>query len=174
MTNNTFQELELTQTSLVLSPEQLLEHWQGHRRLTRKLIEIFPEDKFFDYSIGGMRTCAGLVKELISLSGLGINGIVTANWDVSDDLRKYTEEAIPTTKKEIICLWDEVTTELEYSWKNIPPSRFQEMDAAFNMYEGSIYWIILYFIDNEIHHRAQAYVYLRSLGIEPPPFWDRS
>ncbi|RYD85889.1 MAG: damage-inducible protein DinB, partial [Sphingobacteriales bacterium] len=32
---------------------------------------------------------------------------------------------------------------------------------------------ILYFIDNEIHHRGQGYVYLRALGIEPPFFWER-
>jgi uncharacterized damage-inducible protein DinB len=34
--------------------------------------------------------------------------------------------------------------------------------------------MILYAIDNEIHHRGQAYVYLRVLGIEPPAFFDRS
>lgn len=34
--------------------------------------------------------------------------------------------------------------------------------------------VILYAIDNEIHHRGQGYVYLRSLGIEPPPFYERS
>jgi uncharacterized damage-inducible protein DinB len=28
-------------------------------------------------------------------------------------------------------------------------------------------------IDNEIHHRAQGYVYLRALNIEPPHFWER-
>ena len=26
---------------------------------------------------------------------------------------------------------------------------------------------------HEIHHRGQGYVYLRALGIEPPPFWER-
>jgi uncharacterized damage-inducible protein DinB len=26
---------------------------------------------------------------------------------------------------------------------------------------------------NEIHHRGQGYVYLRTLGIEPPPFYER-
>jgi uncharacterized damage-inducible protein DinB len=36
-----------------------------------------------------------------------------------------------------------------------------------------VYFFILYWIDNEIHHRGQAYVYLRSLGIEPPHFWER-
>jgi uncharacterized damage-inducible protein DinB len=34
--------------------------------------------------------------------------------------------------------------------------------------------MIQYVIDNEIHHRGQGYVYLRELGIEPPPFWERS
>jgi uncharacterized damage-inducible protein DinB len=29
------------------------------------------------------------------------------------------------------------------------------------------------FIDNEVHHRGQGYVYLRALGVEPPPFWER-
>jgi uncharacterized damage-inducible protein DinB len=24
-----------------------------------------------------------------------------------------------------------------------------------------------------VHHRGQGYVYLRALGIEPPPFWER-
>jgi len=29
------------------------------------------------------------------------------------------------------------------------------------------------FVDNEIHHRGQGYVYLRSLGITPPGFYER-
>ncbi len=31
----------------------------------------------------------------------------------------------------------------------------------------------LYAIDNEVHHRGQGTVYLRALGLEPPPFWER-
>jgi len=58
-------------------------------------------------------------------------------------------------------------------WFQIPSSRFQQKDVAFGQYEGTIYSFILYFIDNEIHHRGQGYVYLRTLGIEPPAFWDR-
>jgi len=45
-----------------------------------------------------------------------------------------------------------------------PPERFPNPD---------VYENILYFVDNEIHHRGQAYVYLRALGIEPPFFWER-
>ena len=38
-----------------LSAEDVLKHWQGHRRLTRKVIEAFPEDKLFTFSVGVMR-----------------------------------------------------------------------------------------------------------------------
>lgn len=38
---------------------------------------------------------------------------------------------------------------------------------------GVVHDLLLYVIDNEIHHRGQGYVYLRALGIEPPPFYER-
>ena len=44
---------------------------------------------------------------------------------------------------------------------------------AFGQYEGRVNDLILYVIDNNAHHRAQGYVYLRALGTEPPPFWER-
>ena len=58
-------------------------------------------------------------------------------------------------------------------WPTIPAQRFQEVDKAFGQWEMSIYALFLYVVDNEIHHRGQGYVYLRSLGIEPPPFYER-
>ena len=39
----------------VETANDLLKNWQGHRRLTRRVIEAFPEDKLFEFSIGGMR-----------------------------------------------------------------------------------------------------------------------
>lgn len=37
MTNNDI----FTPTETVISPEAMLAHWQGHRRLTRRVIEAF-------------------------------------------------------------------------------------------------------------------------------------
>jgi uncharacterized damage-inducible protein DinB len=34
-----------------MTSEQLLEHWQGHRNLTRRVIEAFPEKDLFEFSI---------------------------------------------------------------------------------------------------------------------------
>jgi uncharacterized damage-inducible protein DinB len=71
-------------------------------------------------------------------------------------------------------LWDDTTRRIDAVWPQIPPARFEEVDTAFGMYEGVIHGLLFYWIDNEIHHRGQGYVYLRALGIEPPAFYDRS
>ena len=158
--------------STVISPEQLLEHWQGHRKVTRRVIDAFPEDKLFTYSLGGMRSMAELTLEILSMTVPGVKGIITGKWNSLEDLTA-PENNPPKTKKELLERWDNATEELNTLWPQIPPNRFQEIDKAFNMYEGTIYFSLFYFIDNEIHHRGQGYVYLRSLGIEPPAFWDR-
>ena len=70
-------------------------------------------------------------------------------------------------------LWDASTGEINKLWKRIPAERFQETIRAFGQYAGPLYTLLLYVIDNEIHHRGQGYVYLRALGISPPPFYER-
>jgi uncharacterized damage-inducible protein DinB len=152
----------------IFTPEALLEHWQGHRRITRRMIEAFPEDKLFTYSIGGMRPFAELVYEFLGMAVPGLTGIATGKWQQWADAKKVT------TKKDLLSLWDQATEDINRIWPTIPPQRFSETDKAFGQWEGQVYSFIFYWIDNEIHHRGQGYVYLRSLGIEPPAFYDRS
>ncbi|MCE6990110.1 DinB family protein [Dyadobacter sp. CY323] len=160
------------ETVAVITPEILLEHWQGHRALTRRVIEAFPEDRFYDFSIGGMRTFAQLAMEIIGISAPGIRGIAFGDWTFTEPTLDHSTPA-PATKAEVLQLWDVVTDYINLLWPQIQPQRFHEKEAAFGMYENTIYNTILYMIDNEIHHRAQGYVYLRALGVEPPAFWDR-
>lgn len=163
-----------SQQHSVLTPEALLDHWQGHRRLTRRVIEAFPEDKLFNYSIGGMRPFSAMATELLGMAVPGLKGVITGNWQTIDELPHHEKNIAPVNKQEILQRWDEVTEQMNALWPQIPIQRFQETDLAFGQWSGTIYFFILYWIDNEIHHRAQGYVYLRSLGIEPPAFWDRS
>jgi len=171
--NNSSQAQQAT-VPIVITPEALLEHWQGHRRLTRRLIEAFPEDKLFSYSVGGMRPFSELVMEFLGMAVPGITGVVTGNWQKVDEMPHHSRKNVPTTKKELLGRWDEATEEINALWPQIPSHRFQENDKAFGQWDGPVYFFIFYWIDNEIHHRGQAYVYLRSLGIEPPAFWDRT
>jgi uncharacterized damage-inducible protein DinB len=156
----------------VIDAKTFLHDWQGHRALTRRVIEAFPEDKLFTYSIGGMRPFSGLAKEMLTMGSLGIQGAVTGQWTDLDAPEQQKTPA-PQTKAELLARWDELTSKIDTLWPQITGARFQEIDMIFNAYKGPIYWGLLYLVDNEVHHRGQGYVYLRSLGIEPPPFWDR-
>ena len=164
-------EMKKNGTASVLDSAALLKQWQGHRRVTRRTIEAFPEDKLFNYCIGGMRPFAELVREMLIMGAPGIRGVIDGTWPTYDEVSKTTK---PSSKSELLSLWDKSSEELDNLWPQVSASRFQENDKFFGQYEGPIYWSIMYLIDNEIHHRAQGYVYLRSLGIEPPAFWDRS
>ena len=153
--------------SVALTPAQLLAHWQGHRALTRRVINAFPEDKLFSFSVGGMRTFAVLAMEFVGMAVPGVRGAATGKW-TTDGL-----PPAPKTKDELLAIWDSTTTEIDRLWSQIPPERFQQDDVAYGQWPGKVYWILVYAIDNEIHHRGQGYVYLRALGIEPPPFYER-
>lgn len=157
-----------TETKQFITSDQLLGHWQGHRNLTRRVIEMFPEKELFEFSIGGMRPFAKMAVELISMAGPALKGIVETQTDA------YSEEAFkPATKEEILKKWDEETDEINRYFNQIPEARFQETFNLFGQYEFPVYQNIMYFVDNEIHHRAQGFVYLRALGIDPPFFWER-
>lgn len=152
----------------VITPSELLAHWQGHRGLTRRTIEAFPEEAFFNYSIGGMRTFADMVMELLGIAGPGIKEIATG------EIQELIEEVDHGNKKaKILELWDKATDEINTYWAQIKPEQFQQNIKIFGQYEGTVWSSIFYFIDNEIHHRGQGYVYLRALGIEPPYFYER-
>jgi len=154
----------------VIDTATFLAHWQGHRNLTRRVIEAFPEDKLFSYSVGGMRPFSELALEILGMGGAGIRGIVSGKWLSWDEVgAKYKA----STRQELLALWDEVTEDLNNLWPQVTTERLQEVDKAFGAWEGPVHWITFYLVDNEIHHRAQGYVYLRSLGIEPPHFWER-
>jgi uncharacterized damage-inducible protein DinB len=153
-------------TAAAVTPEALLKHWQGHRRLTRRVIEAFPEDQLFTFSVGGMRTFGELAMEMNSMAEPMVRGTVTGEWNLSF-------EREPKPKAEVLRVWDESTRAIDELWPQIPAGRFQERMTAFGQYEGIVHDLLLYVIDNEIHHRGQGYVYLRALGIEPPPFYER-
>jgi uncharacterized damage-inducible protein DinB len=154
-------------TAPIIKSEQLLKHWQGHRALTRRVIDAFPEKDLFNFSIGGMRTMSGYSLECLGMAVPTLQGITTGVWPTDDKSEK------PSTKAALLKAWDEATDAINKLWADIKPERWQEVDKAFGQWEMPVYALVYYIIDNEVHHRGQGYVYLRSLGIEPPPFYER-
>jgi uncharacterized damage-inducible protein DinB len=157
-----------TLAAQVITPEDLLKHWQGHRAHTRRVIELFPEKDFFEFSIGGMRTFAKLTDELLAIAVPGLKGIV------NKEEKPFTEESEKLIfKAQYLEKWDEATAEINQYWEKLSIEDFNETFNLFGQYEFPVIQNILYFVDNEVHHRGQGYVYLRALNIEPPFFWER-
>jgi uncharacterized damage-inducible protein DinB len=150
-----------------MTAEALLQHWQRHRRLTRRVIEAFPDDRVFSFSIGGMRTFGALALEMLAMTVPTIRGVISDEW-----IPLLNQD--PRSKHDLLAQWDESTADLARLWPQIPHARFSETVTAFGQYTNVIYKLIAYAVDNEIHHRGQGYVYLRALGIDPPPFHIRT
>lgn len=151
----------------IMDSEKLRLHFQGHRNLTRRILDAFPEETFFSFSIAGMRTPAQLANELLAIGAPGLEAIT------SNVISPFAEPELPQTKAAYLQKWDEATASIDESWEKLSMVDFGEMFNLFGQYNSPVIDSILYFIDNEIHHRGQMYVYLRALGIEPPYFWER-
>ena len=141
-------------------------HTGSHRALTRRVIDAFPEDQLFTFSIGGMRTFGQLASEMLNMAVPMVRGVATGAWE------PFSMTEI-RSKAELLSLWDDSTRQMNAQWPQIPLDRFQEHMVAFGQYPGKAYDLLLYVIDNEVHHRAQGYVYLRALGVTPPAFYER-
>ncbi len=149
----------------LLSLDELYQHWQGHRRLTIRTLEAFPEDKLFSSQVGGMRSFGEMIGEIIGVESYTLTGILTGGWE-------WKQETL-NTKAELLAALAKLEPQTKERWAKLTPERIEAVEK-----DGwGMTWAnrerLLYMIENEIHHRAQGYVYLRILGIEPPAFWER-
>ena len=145
-----------------------LAHWQGHRRLTRRVIEAFPEDQLFTFSAAPpMRPFGALAWEIQQVSELTLTGLLTGEW-IEPDWRGGTS----TDRARLLRHWDALSARLDAEFLQVDPAFFGQTHRL-PWGEMSGWEAAIYTIDNEIHHRGQGYVYLRALGIEPPAFYER-
>ena len=149
----------------LLTPEALLTNLKDVRALTRNVIEAFPEKELFEFSVANLRPFSQMVEEFLMIT----------NYIFTETLHEkhtpfYTEGQFPTTKAEVLALWDRATEILDREWKEV--GDYTQSLTIYQMTFSFAQWI-LYFIENESHHRGQGYTYLRALGIQPPSFWGR-
>jgi hypothetical protein len=121
------------QMASIINSAELLKHWQAHRKLTRRVIEAFPEKEFFEYSIGGMRPFAGMVQELLGIAAPGIRQIVMGE---AEELNEHIEGA--NSKTNVLRFWDKATDEINDYWSRIGDEKFDETILAFGKFESTV------------------------------------
>jgi uncharacterized damage-inducible protein DinB len=153
----------------LLSHEALFQYWQSHRRITRSTIELFPDDQLFNFQPAPpMRSFGEMMLEVLNVVEPNLRGLTSGEWIQGNVYQNVT------TKEALLSAWDETDALLNQEWAKIPETRLLEVEPGY-LYGGPPqphFDRVLYLIDNEIHHRAQGFVYLRMLGLEPPFFWD--
>lgn len=155
----------------LLSPTDFLAHWQGHRDLTRRMIEAFPADQLFSHHAPEMRHFGDLANEIHGIAEYTVNGIITNEWpDPGAD--EGSGEFGFKDKAALLAAWDALTARMNAELPAVPSSRYAEPRKLLWGEKSVLGWA-LYALDNEIHHRGQGYVYLRELGIKPPEFFAR-
>ena len=86
-----------------ITPDGLLEHWQGHRRLTRRVIDAFPDDQLFTFTLGGMRSFGALTQEILGMGAPMVAGVATDKWE-------WSMGQEPEPKAALLDQWDDSTS----------------------------------------------------------------
>jgi uncharacterized damage-inducible protein DinB len=154
----------------LMDPSKLLELLTGNRRLTLRTVNAFTEKDLFHYSpIEPMRPFAGMVQEFLRIEDVIMQGIVTGDWKYDEEVDKYKGiatarellEACESVRRQTLERWPQFTAERLLAVEKDQWGTMRNVDR------------LQYALENEIHHRGQAFVYLRLLGTEPPAFYER-
>lgn len=153
----------------LLDPTGLLEMMEGHRRLTLRTVEAFPEDALFRFTpCEPLRPFAEMLVEVIELEASYIRGVATGEWLLP---------ASPafSTKADLLGAAARIRARTRELWPQVTAGRLLSVkpDPFFGGPEQRLLDRLIYALENEVHHRGQGFVYLRLLGIEPPPFYER-
>ncbi|MFJ7754582.1 DinB family protein [Peribacillus muralis] len=155
---------------MVLKKDGLLEILEGNRRLTMRVVEAFPEEELFHYATADkLRPFAEMIKEIMNIESAYIRGIALHVWDFQDSF------AAISTKEDLISACVAIREDTRKLWQEVTEETLEviEKDPFFGPLQ-SHFSRLQYGLENEIHHRGQGYIYLRTLGIEPPEFFVRN
>jgi uncharacterized damage-inducible protein DinB len=150
---------------------EFLHRWEGNRRLTLRTAQAFPPESLGSFTpTAPLRPFGVMLDEIARLELSYIRGLAEDRWAWDPDDPPRAADAAGT-----IALLEEVRAHTRAVWDRIPAATLfaPHHDPFFFGDEKTPYEWLTYCLENEIHHRGQGYVYLRHLGVEPPPFWER-
>jgi uncharacterized damage-inducible protein DinB len=147
--------------------------WEDNRRLTLKVARAFPGDALFSATpVPTMRPFAEMLLEIASLEHFLIHGLTAADWAWGPE-----QATKPGTPDELFARLQGTREHTRRVWPSISGSLLLAVHPAPPRFGGPsappLDWF-QYALENEVHHRAQGYSYLRHLQIEPPAFYERS
>lgn len=150
---------------------ELMDLWDGHRRLTVRTARAFPPDKLMTFApTEPLRPFAVMCDEIARIELAYIRGLAADHWKWDPQVPAPAKDAdgvvrfLEETREYTHGVWDRITAETLLAPRK-DPFFFGDAKRPYD-------WLV-YCVENEVHHRGQGFVYLRELGVEPPHFWER-
>jgi len=142
--------------------KNLMRYWRNVRRLTIKLLDEFPPDKFDFRPTAEVMTVSQLFRHILEVELYIRRGFIEGTWaKAADPAASFFEK-------------DMLRDKLKYEHRRtlemlsgVPDGKFMAVSSTpFGEITGEI--LIQVAIDEEIHHRGNLYTYLRCIGRTPP------
>lgn len=148
----------------IFTAQETLDHWRGHRAVTRRTIERFPDEHLFSFTPAPpLRPFGEMMLEVIRMIPPSLQGIETGDWNF-----QLADMSGVQDKASLLQAWDEADAFIEARWAHLTREALRGVVPPLPHLRA-----VPYLVDNEIHHRAQGFIYLRLLGVEPPAFFER-
>jgi hypothetical protein len=141
----------------------------AQRRLTIKLLEVFPENELFGFKpTEHLRPFADIAIELLWSEQYMLRGVIEGVWET-----QYRPETF-ANKNAMLSVF-RIRQETAAAWfRKVTPERFLQSEPdPYTKQPNTMRSRLEEMIEHETHHRGQGYVYLRLLDLEPPDFWVR-
>jgi uncharacterized damage-inducible protein DinB len=145
-----------------MTKNAILKYWENVRKLTLKVFDLFPHDKFDYRPADEIRSVAEQFDHILICELYARIGILTGVWDRAPfsgqrDLSRATlREKLYNENRKTLGLFRMLA---EGQYIKIYTTPFGAISGEALIYET---------IDEEIHHRGNLYIYLKILGIAPP------
>ena len=153
--------------------DAFLDHWDGVRTVTLKLLESFEEEDLAYCLLPEWRSVGELFHHIGGQQFFVARGVLTRRWDAAPgepDLDWEAHRRATTRSIASLSRWLTETQEKLRQWAGeAEPALLTEVRADNPWHEGMRGWLLLHHpYQDELHHRGQLYVIARLLGRDVP------
>lgn len=157
-----------------------LDHWDGVRMVTLKLLACFSNEDLRTQPWPGSRTVGEMFHHIGAHQFYAARGLFKNQWEPSGSLEESPDtdwelhKHLVIHKVEMVAFWLEATQAKLNAWatelRSRPTPNPLEAIAEHNpWHEGLRGWLLLqHAYQDEVHHRGQLYGFARQLGYIPP------
>ena len=160
----------------MLGIQQLVKYWENVRAVTLEYLDAYPPDRLDFRPVDSVFTARDQFQHLIASETMFVRGWLDDIWEFPWKDGKWCAVDLVDDGFENLDGIKHYYTQVHERGlgflRGLPPEGGSQVLQT-HMGALSIDAMVLYAIDEEIHHRAQIAIYLRLLGIQPPFFGQR-